>query len=165
MTEENTLRLHAWAELYGKMDSFVILKEDEKGRYVEYAFQEGCPHDNRCLSWYDKMQPAALKRNGHDIKEWETNTLHKTGEIYELAQMSCGLDSETGDEHCSPGHPRKKCVLSGCSKNWTYEEPVKCGCWLCKNIYGMDDFSIKLEDAEKFIEIYNRLCKGQTANQ
>ena len=47
----------------GDIDKYVILCEDEQGRYIKYAFIDGEPHDNRCLSWYDKLQPNALKRN------------------------------------------------------------------------------------------------------
>ena len=36
----------------GELDKYVILCEDEQGRYIKYAFIEGEPHDNRCLSWY-----------------------------------------------------------------------------------------------------------------
>ena len=42
-------------DIYGILDKYVILKQDEKGRYIEYAFKEGAPKDNRCLSWYDNL--------------------------------------------------------------------------------------------------------------
>ena len=35
-------------------------------------------------------------------------------------------------KHCSPGHACEKCVREGYARHWTYEEPVKCGCW-CLN--------------------------------
>lgn len=165
MTEEDILRLHAWAELYDALDEFVILKEDENGRYIEYIFKEGCPHDNRCLSWYDKMQPNALMRNGHDIKEWESENLHSVGEIYELHQMSCGHENNTDETHCSPGHPCVKCVKEGCAHNWTYSEPVKCACWLCSTIHDIYPYHVKLEDIDNYNKIYNKLCQEQAKEQ
>ena len=48
--ELNILRLYA--RLSHQEDKYVWLRQDEKGTYIEYAFKEGVPHDNRCLSWY-----------------------------------------------------------------------------------------------------------------
>ena len=134
------------------LDKYVILCEDEQGRYIKYAFKDGEPHDNRCLSWYDKLQPEALKRNGHDVDEWK-KTLHKVGEIYRLHMMCCGNENLKGIGHCSPGHPKK-----GCSKCWTYEEPVKCACWLLEEV----DFystSFKLKMTFKQIKELEKLLK------
>ena len=52
-------------DMFGRpmIDSIVVLKKDDKGYYIEYAFKEGAPHDNRCLSWYDSYQPEAYIRN------------------------------------------------------------------------------------------------------
>ena len=47
MTQDEYMKLRAYAIATGKLDRFVVLKEDENGRYIEYAFQEGAPHDNR----------------------------------------------------------------------------------------------------------------------
>lgn len=165
MTKEDILKLRAWAELYDVLDEFVILKEDENCRYIEYIFKEGRPHDNRCLSWYDKIQPDALIRNGHDIKKWESEKLHNVGEIYRLHQMSCGHENNTDESHCSPGHPCVKCVKEGWTHDWTYSEPVKCACWLCNTIHDMDGYHVKLKDIDNYIKIYNRLCQEQTKEQ
>lgn len=154
MTNEEIQQLRAYAVATGREDKFVLLKEDADGRYIEYAFKEGAPHDNRCLSWYDKMQPNALRRNHHDQESWK---IHETGEIYHLCQMSCGHEDEEGDEHCSPGHPCVLCSKTHC-KHWTYEEPVKCACWLLERV-SIKDLKINLEQAVKFSEIY---CNTQT---
>lgn len=125
MVRETLLKL---LEIGGALDEYVILKEDEKGRYIEYAFKEGEIKDNRCLSWYDKPHPIARVRNG-----WEPDhPVHEVGKIYKLGLFSCGLQDKTGDEHCSAGHPLARCVTSGCAKHWTYEEPVKCAYWFLK---------------------------------
>ena len=52
-------------DMFGRpmIDTIVVLKKDDKGYYIEYAFKEGAPHDNRCLSWYDSYQPEAYIRN------------------------------------------------------------------------------------------------------
>ena len=71
MTEKEHAMLKAYAMATNNLEKFVILKEDDEGRYIEYAFKEGAPHDNRCLSWYDKLQPNALKRNNHDQEDWK----------------------------------------------------------------------------------------------
>jgi hypothetical protein len=112
-------------DIYGILDKYVILKEDEKGRYIEYAFKEGAPKDNRCLSWYDKPHPKARVRNGYRIDY----PIHEVGKIYQLGLFSCGHENLTGDDHCSAGHPKLKCLVEGCALYWTYEEPVKCACW------------------------------------
>ena len=159
MTNDEILRLKAWATLYDALDLFVILKEDENyGRYIEYAFKDGCPLDNRCLSWYDKLQPEAFSRNGHDPESWK---LHETGKIYELQMLSCGNENKTGDEHCSPGHPNRKCVSNGCAKHWTYDEPVKCACWILNNV-NPEHYKINLKDSGEFEKIYKELCQEQT---
>ena len=67
-------------EIKGILDKYVILKEDEKGRYIEYAFKEGSPKDNRCLSWYDKPHPNARVRNGYKANY----PIHEINKIYEL---------------------------------------------------------------------------------
>lgn len=146
--------MKAYATAIGRLDEFVILKEDENGRYVEYAFKEGAPHDNRCLSWYDKLQPNALKRNDHDVEWWSKNRLRKVGEVYELHHMCCGedgLDVES-PEHCSAGHPRKICIEHGVASDWTYDEPVKCACWLLETPHNPDSLMIPLDCVEKYVE-------------
>ena len=132
MEEKRFNTLKKIFEVTSQLDKYVILCEDEQGRYIRYAFQDGEPHDNRCLSWYDKLQPNALVRNEHNVGEWASR-LHKVGEIYRLVPMSCGDDEKEGDEHCSPGHPKKRC-LERFAKHWTYDEPVKCACWLLEEV-------------------------------
>lgn len=51
------------AEVNDLLDKLVYLRKDEKGYYIEYAFQEGVPHDNRCLSWYTKGYTEYKKNN------------------------------------------------------------------------------------------------------
>ena len=152
LSQENIEKLRAYAIVTNQTDNYVVLKEDEKGRYIEYAFKEGCPHDNRCLSWYDKLQPNALVRNGHDVSKWEIKPINQ---IYRLHTMNCGHQDEEGDNHCSPGHPRVLCKDIH-TRHWTYEEPVKCACWLLETVNDsyMSKLSLTLDDAVKFTEIY-----------
>ena len=112
-------------DITGVLDKYVILREDENGRYIEYAFKEGAPKDNRCLSWYDKPHPIARVRNGYKANF----PIHETNKVYTLGLFSCGHENKEGDEHCSAGHPKKKCIEEGYATKWTYEEPVKCACW------------------------------------
>ena len=133
----------------GDIDKYVILCEDEQGRYIKYAFIEGEPHDNRCLSWYDKLQPKALERNGHDISEWK---LHEVGKVYLLISFSCGNDNENGDGHCSPGHPKKECLKCQ-AKKWTYEEPVKCACWYLEEVdFDSINFRLNLKEIKELVD-------------
>ena len=160
MKKEDIDKLRAYAAATDTTDKYVILKEDEDGRYITYAFKDGHPHDNRCLSWYDSLQPNALRRNHHNIEDW---TLHKVGGLYYLHEMSCGNSGKEGDEHCSPGHPCVRCLTEGLLKNdkWSYKEPVKCACWLLESIdegyIGRQKLSV--DQAVKFTEIY---CNTQT---
>jgi len=95
-------------EAKGLLKKYVILKKDEKGYYIEYAFTEGAPHDNRCLSWYNSYQPNAYKRNGwfktadgKDLPEEETAARldqlrrereNRVGLIFELSSFTCGYE-------------------------------------------------------------------------
>ena len=148
--------LEAYVHFYHLEDKYVILKEDENGRYIEYAFTDGAPHDNRCLSWYDKLQPTALERNNHKQDEWK---IREVGKLYELSEFNCGRKNYDGDEHCSAGHPCKKCV-EGFAKYWTYDEPVKCACWFLSQC----DFKfvIPSRDLRKFYEYLNRNSNEKT---
>jgi hypothetical protein len=152
MKQENITLLKAWATATNNLEKFVYLREDEKGRYIEYAFKEGNPHDNRCLSWYDKLQPNALVRNGHEVDKWE---IHPTDQIYRLHAMDCGNQNEEGDYHCSPGHPCTYC-RDATARHWTYDEPVKCACWLLEivNDSYISKLKLDLDEAVKFSEIY-----------
>lgn len=123
MTQEKEFLLKL-LDINGDLDKYVILKEDEKGRYIEYAFKEGAPKDNRCLSWYDKPHPIARVRNGYKANY----PVHEINKIYTLGLFSCGCENDEGDEHCSAGHPKKSCLKCQCL-HWTYDEPVKCACW------------------------------------
>lgn len=84
-------------------DRYVWLREDEKGTYIEYAFKEGAPHDNRCLSWYFSLQPEAIKRNckafGHTEEyalneiEWRKEDIKKkVNGLYTLQSFTCGYE-------------------------------------------------------------------------
>ena len=146
MTDKELELIKKVLSIKGELDKYVFLCEDEQGRYIKYAFIEGEPHDNRCLSWYDKLQPKALKRNGHDISEWR---LHEIGKIYRLHSFSCAKDLLKGDEHCSPGHPKKQC-LKRQAKKWTYEEPVKCACWYLEEVdFNSINFKLNLKEIKE----------------
>lgn len=126
-----------------RLEDYVILKKDDKGFYIEYAFKPGAPHDNRCLSWYDSYQEKAYERNGwfNNVSE-ETiaaykesllkKRLNKVGKIYELQDFTCGWErysksTEESDreawEKYHPGEPYNKsarickvgCPASGCT--------------------------------------------------
>ena len=130
-TKENIELLRRYAELRDELNKFVYLRANEHGdRYIEYAFIPGAPHDNTCLSWFNKIQVHAILRNGHNIKDWKVS---KLDEIYYLSKFDCGNSENTGEHHCSPGHPCKKCLPIQ-AKNWTYEEPVKCACWYLRRV-------------------------------
>lgn len=157
MEEEKLKLFKAYIKVKDITDKYVILEEDEQGRYIRYAFKDGCPDDNRCLSWYSKLQPEALKRNGHDIETWKKH-LHKTGKLYFLSSFTCSNFDAEGDERCRPGHPSKNCLKKGsCSKHWTYDEPVKCGCWLLEEV-NIDSMSYKFtyEELKKMVELLKK---------
>ena len=94
-------------DMFGRpmIDSIVVLKKDDKGYYIEYAFKEGAPHDNRCLSWYDSYQPEAYRRNGwfKYHSEGKTNKLldriredreKRVGKIFRLSSFTCGFEED-----------------------------------------------------------------------
>ena len=103
-------------DMYGRpmIDTLVILKKDEKGYYIEYAFKEGAPHDNRCLSWYDSFQEEAYRRNGWfktqdgtDLPDDETQKRldmirqereAKIGKVFRLSSFTCGYEEDP--EYC-----------------------------------------------------------------
>ena len=150
LSQENIEILRAYAVATDTTDRYVILKEDGRERYITYAFKEGYPHDNRCLSWYDKLQPNALVRNGHSAANWK---LHEVGGLYFLHEMNCGNSEKEGDEHCSAGHPCVKCLKNG---HWSYKEPVKCACWLLEPVDEeyIRNRKLTVDQAMKFTEIY-----------
>jgi hypothetical protein len=155
MNMKDIEKLRAYAIATDTTDKYVVLKEDKLGRYITYAFKDGNPHDCRCLSWYDSLQPNALRRNGHKVEEWK---LHEVDGLYYLHEMSCGNSGKEGDEHCSPGHPCARCLYDGWLKNgkWSYNEPVKCACWLLEPIDDEYVYKQKLtvDQAVKFTEVY-----------
>ena len=154
MTQERFELIKKIITIKGDVDKYVILCEDEQGRYLKWAFQEGEPHDNRCLSWYETIQPKALERNGHNIETWRLPRIKKVGEIYYLTQFSCGNDKLPIDDenHCSPGHPKKAC-LECHAKHWTYKEPVKCACWTLSDIdFNEEYFRLTLPQIEELMK-------------
>jgi len=135
-TPENVAMLKRYASLRFALSKYVWLREDENGkRYIEYAFIEGKPHDNTCLSWYNSLQPEALKRNHHDPATWK---ISKVNEIYYLNMFSCGHQDADGEHHCSPGHYCETCRKGfeerGHQTYWSYDEPVKCACWYLQKV-------------------------------
>ena len=148
MTDKELDLIKKILSVKGDIDKYVILCEDEQGRYIKYAFIDGEPHDNRCLSWYDKLQPNALKRNGHKVNEWK---LHEVGKIYWLNCFTCGCANKEGDSHCSPGNPCKLC-LDRHAKHWTYEEPVKCACWFLEEVdFNSINFRLNLKEIKELV--------------
>ena len=104
--------LQSRTDYYGRpmIDSYVILKKDDKGYYIEYAFKDGAPHDNRCLSWYDSYQEEAYRWNGWfeksdgtPLSEEETQKKleairkkidDKVGKIFTLHSYTCGYEED-----------------------------------------------------------------------
>jgi len=103
MTQEELEKIKFAAELNSELDKYVYLREDAEGKYIEYAFIEGAPHDNRCLSWYDSYQEEAYIRNkwtkGLSWKE-EREYLSKlkekrddrVGGLFRLSSFTCGYE-------------------------------------------------------------------------
>lgn len=99
-------------DMFGRpmIDTIVVLKKDDKGYYIEYAFKDGAPHDNRCLSWYDSYQPEAYRENGWfkttndvDLPEDETKKRldiirqdreKKIGKVFRLTSFTCGFEED-----------------------------------------------------------------------
>ena len=103
-------------DMFGRpmIDTIVVLKKDDKGYYIEYAFKEGAPHDNRCLSWYDSYQPEAYRKNGWftsndgiDLPEDEINKRldmirqereKKIGKVFHLTSFTCGFEEDENNQ-------------------------------------------------------------------
>ena len=122
-------------DMFGRpmIDTIVVLKKDDKGYYIEYAFKEGAPHDNRCLSWYDSYQPEAYRRNGWfrtndgvDLPEDETQKRldqirqareERVGKVFRLSSFSCGHEEhpEKSNAHDKESwekyHPNEEYIL------------------------------------------------------
>lgn len=168
-------------DMFGRpmIDSIVVLRKDDKGYYIEYAFKEGAPHDNRCLSWYDSYQEKAYIRNGwvEGLSEEDTRKRldeirqkreKKIGKVFRLASFTCGYEEdekwsleeaekawneyhkdEDGnplpfipeDHICKVGCPAKACQwVKDRVLPWTYENPVKCACWVLDDGKTMEDY-------------------------
>lgn len=183
-TKENLKKLKVYATITNTLKDYVYLREDDKGKYIEYAFIEGAPHDNRCLSWYDSYQEKAYIRNGWvDNLSEEEKRKHldiikkkrdeRVGQIFELSSFTCGCEEypeESLNESmrtwkefhsdepfvpenhiCKVGCPAPICLKDN-AKNWTYEEPVKCGCWYLCEIDMPTHVSISIDTAIKLFE-------------
>lgn len=103
MDREEFIKRKAHAIITKTLDDYVILRKDEQGYYIEYAFQEGAPHDNRCLSWYDSYQENAYIRNGwvkglsEEDKKKRLDALKKkidvkVGQLFRLVSYTCGFE-------------------------------------------------------------------------
>jgi len=103
MTQEDIEKIRFAAELNGELDKYVYLREDADGKYIEYAFIEGAPHDNRCLSWYDSYQEEAYIRNKwvKGLSDTETkkrlaaikkNRDDRVGGLFRLSSFTCGYE-------------------------------------------------------------------------
>lgn len=149
-------RFQAYLRVSGRLSEYVYLREDENGRYIEYAFRDGAPHDNRCLDWYAKSHPTYSERHGG----WETPEmsygLKPLDKIYRLSAFDCGRsDREDPNERCTPGCPWKGCDWA---KGWLYEEPVKCACWhLSKIDEDNMDFNLRADQIDDYLRILNEL--------
>lgn len=153
-SEENLEKLKVYATLTNTLDEYVYLREDEKGRYIEYSFIEGSPHDSRCLSWYVKPHPKYDKKHNGTPKVWAN-----VGEIYRLQEFACGNQNKEGAERCCAGHPKESCdyITAGRKagekwRDWSYEEPIKCACWDLDEINDIDYIPIPIDVAVKLFD-------------
>ena len=152
------------------IDTVVVLKKDDKGYYIEYAFKEGAPHDNRCLSWYDSYQEEAYIRNGwvkgmseeaarQHLDAIRSDREQRIGKVFRLSSFSCSYEEDEegslnerraswekyhGDE---PFIPQNHICKPGCpakecawAKDWNYESPKKCACWYLRDEMSMEDY-------------------------
>ena len=130
----------------GNLEKYVILKKDNKGYYIEYAFKEGAPHDNRCLDWHHSYQEEAYIRNGWfdnlslDERSARLEMLGKNresniGHVFYLSSMTCGGEEDpdaqvrrakenhdeyhSGEEFVPEDHICKVgCPAKGCRHGW-----------------------------------------------
>lgn len=139
--------------------SFVILKKDDNGYYIEYAFCEGAPHDNRCLSWYDSYQPRRIESACEGMSRDEiqkelayrkARVEEKCGKIFKLGSFTCGYEEEPiytthfenmkwrelfqdkpfiMQDHICMVGSPAKACREIQASDWTYDEPCKCACW------------------------------------
>lgn len=150
--EEKMEIFRKYIEVTGKEDKYGILCKDDDGYYVRYAFRDGCPEDCRCLSWYDKPQYNAYKRNGWDdehIKDTVERIESKVGEIRYLGKFCCASDNIDDKERlCRPGHPSKACLEYGNCCCWSYDEPKKCACWYLGEKLDIDEVKTEMTVTE-----------------
>ena len=122
MDAKDLEKIKVYATLTNTLDEYVYLREDEEGTYIEYAFMDGAPHDNRCLSWYYSVQPEAIKRNclafGHTEKyaqeeiEYTKNKIKdKIDKLYELSSFTCGHEK----------YPKSS--IESCKESWEKYHP------------------------------------------
>lgn len=188
MKQEDIEKIKFVAKMQNELDKYVYLRKDDKGMYIEYAFIEGAPHDNRCLSWYDSYQEKAYIRNkwteglsDTEAKEYLAKLKEKrdkrVGGLYRLSSFTCGYEEDTErtlkkaknswekykeyhdyepfvpeDHICKVGCPAKNCRETW-SKCWTYEEPVKCACWVLDTPRVPENVNIPIDLAMKLINL------------
>lgn len=129
MTQEELEKIKFAAELNGELDKYVYLREDAEGKYIEYAFIEGAPHDNRCLSWYDSYQEEAYIRNkwvedlSDEDKKKRLDSIKKdrdsrVGRLFRLSSFTCGYEEnqkrelEKAEESWEKYHPGEPFIPS-----------------------------------------------------
>lgn len=169
----------------GTIHKYVYLRKDEKGFYIEYAFCEGAPHDNRCLDWSHSYQPEARKRNdwGDELlAKHKKNLDENIGKLYYLSSFTCGGEEdqesqikkhrEVFEKHhleekfhpenfvCKVGKPAPQCRKCVCP-HWTYEEPVKCACWCLSLVEDIEkiSFHFNVKTIQKFLDKYSKDSK------
>lgn len=99
--ELETLRVYA--TLTRQLKEYVILKKDDEGYYIEYAFIDGAPHDNRCIDWYSSYQENAYIRNNW-LKTRDKNgneiDLPEDKKVAHLAAIKAKIDNKVGQIFC-----------------------------------------------------------------
>ena len=126
-TKKELEKIELCAVYHNKTDKYVYLRKDDKGFYIEYAFKEGAPHDNRCLSWYDSYQENAYIRNGWfnkctdeereiSLAAIKAKREARVGELFRLSSFTCGheeypkLSLEDSEQHWNEFHPNEPFV-------------------------------------------------------
>lgn len=184
----NIEKIKTYALVTNQLDKFVVLKKNNKGYYIEYAFMEGAPHDNRCLDWYHSFQLEAYERNGwfkvlspeekqRRIEIIKADRDSKVGKMFKLSHFTCGWENATEENiklkwkknypeenfdieyfKCKVGSPSKNC-LKDWAENWTYEQPCKCACWCLKKV-DFEEYNKVEVNIVKLLEI----CKEHNIN-
>jgi len=124
----------------GLQNNFVYLRRTDHNTgqlYIEYAFRDGTPHDNTCLSKYTPGLPL--------------------DHIYHLSSFTCGNENNSDpDKVCMPGHLPKGCAFwagGGYDCGWSYENPGKCACWHLESIdFGKYNFNFTEHELLQFLE-------------